>query len=123
MLGTMSTLAEQLGAALSAVREACEVSQGDLGRRIGKKQTYISEWESGRKTLPLRLIPDIEDALGLAKGTILARAGLVDQLVSTRDVIASDPSLDPEDRRLLLGLYDRSRRRVDANNDGVADHP
>lgn len=122
MLMTMSSLAEQLGAALSEVREAVGVSQGELGRRIQKKQTYISEWESGRKALPLRLIGDIEDALGLAKGTILTRAGLVDTLVTSRDVIASDPDLDPEDRRLLLGLYDRARLRAERHGNDVTNH-
>lgn len=121
MLVTMSSLAEQLGAALSEVREAVDISQSELARRIGKKPSYVSEWESGRKILPLRLISDIEKALGLTRGTVLTRAGLVDLLVSPRDVIASDPDLDPEDRRLLLGLYDRARLRADGHGDGVTD--
>lgn len=126
MLGTMSTLAEQLGAALFAVRTAVGISQGELGRRIDTKQSMISEYESGEKMLPLRLMPLMDEALGVARGTILARAGLVDHDVTARDAIAADSSLHPEDRRLLLGFYDRSRKVrhvVEAKGDGVTDHP
>lgn len=127
MLATVArTVAEQLGVALRTVREAVGVTQGELGRRIDKKQTYISEWESGRKTLPLRLMPDVEAALGVSRGTLLAHAGFVDHDVTVRDLLASDPTLAPVDRQLLLGMYERSRLRMvglESEGDGVAGHP
>jgi len=110
MLGIMTTVAEQLGAALRTVREAAGVSQGELGHRIDRKQSYLSEWESGRKPLPLRLMPDIEKALGVSRGTLLVAAGFVDQGMSARDLIMADPSLSAEDRRTLVQVYDLARR-------------
>lgn len=126
MLAIMgTTVAEQLGTALRTVREAVGVSQGELGRRIKMKQSMISEWESGRKPLPLRLLIPVEEALSLARGTILSHAGFVDQDVTVRDLLASDPTLHAEDRRLLLGMYERSRLRrvgLESEGDGVAGH-
>lgn len=105
------TVAEQLGTALKVVREAVGVSQGDLGAKIGKKQSYVHEWETGRKLLPLRLVGPIEDALGLSRGALLRQAGFVaDAGASARDLLTSDPSLSPEDRVTLVQVYDRLRR-------------
>ena len=110
MLGIMTTVAEQLGAALRTVREAADVSQGQLAARIGKKQSMISEYESGRKPLPLRDLADIEKALGVTHGAVLVAAGFVDQDLSARDLIMADPSLSAEDRRTLVKVYDLARR-------------
>lgn len=117
------TVAEQLGTALRTVRQSVGVSQGALSDRIGKKQSYISEYETGRKPLPLRLVADIEQALGVSRGTILVAAGFVDHDVTVRDLLVSDPALDAEDRRLLLEMYERARLwRSQSDVDGVADH-
>lgn len=52
--------AAAVGAAIRRAREAKGISQGDLATRLGKTQSAISFWESGRRS------PDLHDLVELA---------------------------------------------------------
>lgn len=109
----------------TAVRQLLgEVSQAELARRLDVDPSVVNRWVNGKAPFDHDDVANIENALGLTAGTIALVAGLYDPQAgeSVPALIASDPSLDEEDRRLLLALYERSRRRVQPNHDGVTDH-
>lgn len=63
-----------LGRAVTALRSERGISRGDLAQRSGVSYPYVSEIETGRKSVSLsRLIP-LAEALGVAPSDILRRA-------------------------------------------------
>lgn len=52
--------ASQVGAQIRQARDERGLTQGELAERIGKTQTSISYWESGRRA------PDVEDLVAIA---------------------------------------------------------
>jgi hypothetical protein len=101
-----------LGAALREARGS--MTQDDLAaaiepdrRRAKTLQSVISDLENdARKLVPryLETIATIEDALGLARGYVLARAGYVDP-AAVEVAIAGDPALDADARSQLMEAY------------------
>lgn len=114
---------ERIGA---AVRQLLgEVTQAELARRLNVDPSVVNRWLRGKAPFNHDDVARIEQALRLTPGTVALVAGFYDPQAaeSVPALIASDPSLDEEDRRLLLALYERSRRRAQANGDGISDHP
>jgi transcriptional regulator with XRE-family HTH domain len=99
----------QVRDAVRQAREAQKVTQEQLAERLGVAGVYVSRWESGSRPIHLWRIPQIEEALGLARGTILRNAGLVDAGDSVEDAIDRDLELDADARHLLKVLYSELR--------------
>ena len=103
---------ESLGAQVKTLREERDMSQTDLGIALapyqadGKPvpQTTVSRWEAGQVDFTANQILALERAFKLAKGTLLAYAGFVDNVAISHDdpedflynVIRSSPAIDPE---------------------------
>ena len=63
------------GAALRAIREAAGLSQTEVARRIGRRQSLVSRWESGdRDPTPFDLVA-LADCLGVDATNLLVDAG------------------------------------------------
>lgn len=61
---------------LKRVRESANpsVSQSELGRRLGKDQAQISRWERDPASVPVGVVQDICEALGLDVAQVLAES-------------------------------------------------
>lgn len=71
-------LAVRFGATLRRLRKAAGQTQRSLGVLIGVDQTMLSQWESGTAIPTLPRVVQLEGALGLAPGSLLVGAGLVE---------------------------------------------
>lgn len=81
-----------------------------LGDAIGADQGTISDYEVGRTRVPLHVIMQIEQALGLGKGELLAKAEVVDPEqvpieTTTVAAIRQDPDLMDDQKRVMVDLY------------------
>lgn len=115
---------KRLGDALARMLEQVGVSQAELCRRTGIPQGRVSQWVSGTKLILYPQIEQVEDALGLARGSILAEAGYVEPAAAIAAGIAADPDLQPFDRQYLVEVYERARRRgreARRHGDGLID--
>lgn len=101
---------QRLGDAIRAARKHAGLTQAELGKAIGGvPQKALSRWENGLAGVDFDIIFDIEHALGLEAGTLLAEAGYVARPPKTRNVrrqLQTDPAVDPVLRPGLIGHYD-----------------
>ena len=95
----------RISQALRIEREG-RITQGELARRLGVPQNYVSRWETGARPIKLDDLERIEAAVEIPKGTILRRAGYVDDPTDARTMIAGDPRLNPPERSAVLLAYD-----------------
>jgi len=112
----MDCMAEPIGGRLSeAFRqtyEAAGVSQLDIAAELDVDQPTVSKWARGMRRPPLDALPVTERLAGVPKGTILRRAGYVDEVDNTVEAaIHADPGLDPDDKNILLGMVNGFRVR------------
>lgn len=75
---------------------------------LGLNPAQATRILDGRRQLYPHEIATLERAWKLPLGTILRRAGLVEDAVTVRDAIAGDKSLLPAERRIVLRSYDGS---------------
>lgn len=95
-----------------AIRETRGVmTQSQLADLIEGEQTTLSDYENARSRVPLHVLPQIEEACGVRAGTILRRAGLVDDDVEA--VLESTSTLLPEDRAMIVRFYKHMRDIAD----------
>jgi len=93
------------GEAIRSVRG--EMTQAQLADLLGVDQSTLSGWESGRYQAPLHVLPQIEEATGVRRGTILRLIGLVEDSIEA--AIEGDPDLSVFGRRTVLGFYRYTR--------------
>lgn len=98
----------RLGAAIRTARGSW--TQTELGEEIGEgvPQTTISRWEAGLVDLTVEQVLQVEAALGLQPGALLAEAGYVELSFKAKDVEAmlrTDPALDPDIRDEIVRAY------------------
>jgi transcriptional regulator with XRE-family HTH domain len=108
----------RLSAALKATYLAAGVSQVQIADRLGVEQPAVSKWARGMRRVPIDILPPIEELCGVPKGTILRRAGYVDDQ-PTEDLetaIRSHPRLDARVKQIMLTIYRDSVRNDDASD-------
>jgi len=104
-------MAEPIGGRLSAefrrVYEDAGLTQTDLAEKLEINQATVSEWARGTTLPRVTALPMIERICGVPRGTILRRAGFVDdiELQTIEDVINADPVLSDPDKKHLLSYY------------------
>jgi Zn-dependent peptidase ImmA (M78 family)/DNA-binding XRE family transcriptional regulator len=60
-----------VGARIRQVREGCGMTQGELALRLGRSQTALSLWESGRRSPALEDLFAVASALGVDAASLL----------------------------------------------------
>jgi transcriptional regulator with XRE-family HTH domain len=65
---------KQLIDALAAIRRREGISQTDLAERLGKRQQFVSKYESGERRLDAIEVIDIGRALGIDVPALLKKA-------------------------------------------------
>lgn len=80
-----------IGPALARVRRAQDVSQAELGSRIGVRQQQIARWEAtGYRTAPLHRVEEVARALGL--GLTLAGGAVATGLLAAEPAATYAPA-------------------------------
>ena len=77
-----------------------------LANELAVDPSTLSRWLNGQVDITLNDLIRIEQALGVGRGRLLRRAGLVDELDCVRDAIETDRDLSRGHRRILLRIYD-----------------
>ena len=80
-------------------------TQTELAKRVGVAQNTLSRWTTGEVEPSLSDLIAIEDACELPRGHILRSAGLVEEIGTPEQAIATDHRLDRSRRQLLLAAY------------------
>jgi transcriptional regulator with XRE-family HTH domain len=104
---------EGLGALLRAQRVAADLSLRALSERTKVSNAYLSQLERGLHEPSLRVLAAIAAALEIPLGSLLARAGVLEDGDSdgepsqreTEAAILRDPELSEPQRTALLSVY------------------
>ena len=102
------TRMEELGSEIRRWREAADLSQADLAKRLGTSQSAVSRWESGRDEPRLSTIASILRACEL-EGELQVGPG-VDR-AQIRQQLAMTPRQRLESVANVARLRSMSRRR------------
>lgn len=98
-----------IGKAIQAARKTHPKlnTQTKLAEAVGVEQTRISYWELGKNRVPLESLVGLETVLGLRRGELLIRAGIVelDPAYDVESAIAADPHLAEPTKALILAFY------------------
>lgn len=85
MLAVMTQPFSTFGARLRTLREAAGLSQRELARQMGIRQSSVSGWEAGRNTPQLNLAARLAQALGVKIGELMTPDLLAAQGESAED--------------------------------------
>jgi transcriptional regulator with XRE-family HTH domain len=104
---------EALGALLRARRRVAGLSLRELAARTGVSNAYLSQLERGRHEPSLGVLRAVATALDVPLGTLLSRAGLLEEegdedegrVLDTEEAIMRDPALSEPHRYALLSVY------------------
>jgi transcriptional regulator with XRE-family HTH domain len=99
-----------LGALLRAQRQAADLSLRELSERTRVSNAYLSQLERGLHEPSLGVLRAIATALGLPLGSLLARAGVLEEAEpaparATEAAILADPELSEAQRTAMLSIY------------------
>lgn len=97
-----------IGEAIREVRGG--MTQTELASAVGTDQGTVSKWETGGLNPSFDDLPKIEEACGVARGTILRRAGYVAELTSLKDWLEADSSILPANIDLVLQAVESARK-------------
>lgn len=64
-MGRRNREKQQLQELLRELREAAELRQVDLAKRLGRPQSFVSKYESGEKNLDFLEVKEVCEALGI----------------------------------------------------------
>lgn len=103
---TQQALADVLNEALDTPETTRRFSRRN---REAITQSTISRWESGANPPNLGDIFMVEAACGRPLGSVLVRAGFIDDIASVPLAIAGDPDLDEEGRSFVSTAYEAAR--------------
>lgn len=105
----------KLGPALDQILTERGISQSELARRLDVTASAVNQWARGRATPSRDNIVRIEDELAVEpRGSLLALAGYTSddsEAPTVESLIRADPTLDPEDRRVILRIIRMARER------------
>lgn len=81
------------GYKIKLARKAKGMSQSDLGEAIGRKQSTISNIETGKSRLDVKLLDEICEVLGMACQELDIEAQEVVKVTKSPSDIAKDPKV------------------------------
>lgn len=97
-----------LGQLVRARREALQITQDDLARRVGIGRTSISNIEKGRQRIPVHVLFALADALGVEMANLLPARGLV-LPSATIQVHGMKKAAPPATERFIASVLSRSQ--------------
>ena len=101
---------ETLGDYLREQRLAAKLSLRQLAEQAGVSNPYLSQIERGLRKPSAEVLQQLAKALRVSAETLYVRAGLLTDddaaAPSVREAIGRDPLLTPEQKQVLLGVYD-----------------
>lgn len=77
-----------------------------IAGQIGVKPPTLSRYVTGKAGVQVEHLPIIDSLLGERLGYVLRVAGFVDPEVDTRTTLRSDRGLEPDQRGVLVKIYD-----------------
>ena len=72
-MGRSNREKQQLQELLRELREAAELRQIDLAKRLGRPQSFVSKYESGEKNLDFLEVREVCEALGIPLAELVRR--------------------------------------------------
>lgn len=89
-----------------AIRQARgDMTQTTLADAVGVDQPTVSRWERDEQRPSLEQLAAVDAATGRQRGFVLIAAGLVQGVQSVEAALATDTTLDDEQRRFVLNAY------------------
>jgi transcriptional regulator with XRE-family HTH domain len=101
-----------LGAAVRRTRQWQEVTQAELGARVGLSRTSITNLEKGRQRIQVHTLVAIADALGIQPDDLLKAVPVTAPPLQRRAV-----------PRRLAALLSTTRADIDALLEAIRDEP
>ncbi|HEU4840816.1 MAG TPA: helix-turn-helix transcriptional regulator [Ilumatobacteraceae bacterium] len=100
----------ELGEFIKSQREVASMSVRRLADLAGVSNPYLSQIERGLRRPSAEVLQALAKALQISAETLYVRAGLLTDedaaAPSVREAIGRDPRLTPEQKQVLLGVYD-----------------
>ena len=100
---------EGLGSFIRSQRRLANLSLRQLAELTDVSNPYLSQIERGLHEPSVRVLRSIARALNVSAETLLAQAGLVEEVAGNRTetetAIKSDPDLTDAQKDALLGVY------------------
>ena len=97
-----------IGKQIKKARHLAGLSQGELGNLIGKGTSTISEWESGKRSPDVELIPVLGRVLNVSQAFLLDMTD--DQYYRPEEDLPDEFPLYEEDHKLLTAYHAASNK-------------
>jgi transcriptional regulator with XRE-family HTH domain len=106
-----------LGEYLREQRRNAQLSLRQLADAAGVSNPYLSQIERGLRKPSAEVLQQVAKALRISAETLYVRAGILDaerdrDEVETRAVILADPTLNEQQKQVLLQVYDSFREET-----------
>ena len=106
-----------LGAYIRAQRQMADLTLRQLADMTDISNAYLSQVERGLHQPSLRIVRSIAEALKIPREDLMSHAGLrgthepglSQEATDTETAIRNDPDLAPDDREMMLHLYEKLR--------------
>ncbi|AWL39779.1 MULTISPECIES: helix-turn-helix domain-containing protein [unclassified Streptomyces] len=118
-----------LGEYLREQRRTAQLSLRQLADAAGVSNPYLSQIERGLRKPSAEVLQQVAKALRISAETLYVRAGILDERereeLETRAVILADPSINEQQKNVLLQIYDSFRKEngFDAGTESAAGAP
>ncbi|MFE9659372.1 helix-turn-helix domain-containing protein [Streptomyces sp. NPDC005955] len=103
-----------LGEYLREQRRTAQLSLRQLAEAAGVSNPYLSQIERGLRKPSAEVLQQVAKALRISAETLYVRAGILDERerdeLETRAVILGDPSINEQQKQVLLQIYESFRK-------------
>ncbi|MFJ7422818.1 helix-turn-helix domain-containing protein [Streptomyces uncialis] len=116
-----------LGEYLRDQRRSAQLSLRQLAEAAGVSNPYLSQIERGLRKPSAEVLQQVAKALRISAETLYVRAGILDERerdeLETRAVILGDPSLNEQQKQVLLQIYESFRKENGTDGTGADGSP
>ncbi|MFJ9646969.1 helix-turn-helix domain-containing protein [Streptomyces sp. NPDC004244] len=113
-----------LGEFLREQRRQAQLSLRQLADAAGVSNPYLSQIERGLRKPSADILQQLAKALQISAETLYVQAGILDERdrdeVETRAAILADPSINQQQKQVLLQIYESFRKENAAEAETVA---
>ncbi|MCX4661085.1 helix-turn-helix domain-containing protein [Streptomyces uncialis] len=116
-----------LGEYLRDQRRSAQLSLRQLAEAAGVSNPYLSQIERGLRKPSAEVLQQVAKALRISAETLYVRAGILDERerdeLETRAVILGDPSINEQQKQVLLQIYESFRKENGTDGTGTDGSP